>query len=106
MKELYDVWDIAYSIEDLPPVPTLDNFEPCYQTIDVGYDCFMSECFAYGPYALIYDEEQFRRDTWGWSAQIAYKSDNHTKYLTAAHKCHTVEEAYQQLIYYIDDMAE
>lgn len=102
MNDLYDVWEPAESWDDLPELPDLSEFEDCDEEIDVGYDCFLGRAFVYGPYALIYDEERFRRDLWGWSAQICYLDGRRVCYQMAAHKCGSAEEAYRALEDYLE----
>ena len=102
MEELYDIWETADSLDNLPEIPDFEEFIECDETIDVGYDVFWGHAYVYGPYAIIYDEEQFRRNLWGWSAQISYKDDNCVKSIMPAHKCNSAEEAYQELCEWLD----
>ena len=102
MAELYELWETAESWDDLPDVPPFEEFELCDDVIDVGYDCFFADAYVWGPYALVYDEEKFGRDTWGWSAQISYRDGNRCCCDMVCHKEHRARDAYEGLLDYLE----
>lgn len=97
MRELYEIWETADGLGSLPEIPPFEDFEPCYQDIDVGYDCFIDDAYVFGPYALMHDREQYGRDLWGWSAQVSYFDGSRYAYAMPAHKLNSAQEAYRAL---------
>lgn len=102
MEDLYTLLEPANSFEELFPYPeSLDEFEQAYEEIDVGYDCFIADAYVCGPFYIVYDEERFRRDTWGWSAHADYcdNSSGRSVYRTldGNYKCSSAQEALDSL---------